>query len=351
MEAQHRLSRREAGGQPPILAHGVERPEIEDQLETVSSKQHERGFSSSARKGVGDHRGVASARNNAALLAALVAAMLLGGIGGIVASSRLRASDPELMSFAEIHELNSPAVVLIRAEFELVDSSGQTATSEARTGTGFILPQSGLIITNRHLIRDWEYNTPPPGTTGRLTKIEAILPHHTLEDATPAEVFKLAPDKSVDVAVLRLSAPSDRSVHGIEPDTGRTNPGDEVVVIGYPLGLDLLQWTRDSTADPSVSTGFVSRVSHDFIQLNLRAYHGNSGGPVFNRKGEVIGILTGRLGSAEEIALCTPINAALELVKEDPGRLGTSLRGRTSSPSRKLFVTKRRPRRGVLIGL
>ncbi len=312
-----------AGG--PLLRFGIERREEEDQVETASSNRRELDRVRSAaavQNEAAGHRAAASLKSNATLIAALAAAMLLGGVGGIVASSRLRAADPEPMSFAEIAELNRPAVVLIRTEFELLDSSGQVTTAEARTGSGFILTESGLIVTNRHVIRDWEYNAPPPGTAGRITKIEAILPHHTLEDAAPAEVYTLGPDKSVDVAVLRISSPSERFVHGVEPDISHTNPGDEVVVIGYPLGLDLLQWTKDSTADPSLSTGSVSRVGHDFIQLNLRAYHGNSGGPVLNRKGEVIGILTGNFGSAQDIAVCTPISAALDLVKDEIGFLG-----------------------------
>jgi S1-C subfamily serine protease len=82
--------------------------------------------------------------------------------------------------------------------------------------------------------------------------------------------------------------------------------------------LDLLERTNDNRIDPSLSTGIVSRIGHDFIQLNLRAYHGNSGGPVLNRKGEVIGILTASVNSAQDIALSTPISAALSLVTSDP---------------------------------
>ena len=306
-----------AGG--PLLRFGIERSQTEDQIETgvANLEHHRKPSTSSLRLSVSSKHAVAGSRNNTTLIAALVAAMLLGGIGGIVASSRLRAHS---MSFAEIAELNRPAVVLIRTEFELLDSNGQVTTTEARTGSGFILNKSGLIVTNRHVIRDWDYKIPPPGITGRITKLEAILPHHTLDDAVPAEVFKLGPDASVDVAVLRINSISRDFVHGLEPDLSQTNPGDEVVVIGYPLGLDLLQWTKNTTADPSLSTGTVSRVGTDFIQLNLRAYHGNSGGPVFNREGQVIGILTGNFGGAQEIAVCTPISAALALVKEEVGR-------------------------------
>ena len=169
-----------AGG--PLVRFGTEDPEKEDQVETVSKNRPGRARVSSgvaAREQAIGHRAARGLKNNAMLIAALAAAMLLGGVGGIVASSRLRTSDHESMSYAEIAELNLPAVVLIRTEFDLVDSTGQITTTEARIGTGFIISESGLIVTNRHVILDWEYNPPPPGTTGRITKIEAILPHHT----------------------------------------------------------------------------------------------------------------------------------------------------------------------------
>jgi serine protease Do len=318
-----------AGG--PLLRFGVDLSDKEAlDPATRTNQEPEHGSSGSTiRLGAttlldipGPKKNIPGPKNNTPLIAALVAAMLLGGIGGLVASSRLRASDPDLMSFAEIAELNRSSVVLIRTEFELLDSTGQLMTTEARTGSGFLLTENGLIVTNRHVIRDWEYNAPPPGMSGRVTKIEVILPNHTLEDAVPADIYKLGPDTSVDVAILKLNSAAGRPVHGVEPDLSHTNPGDEVVVIGYPLGLDLLQWTKDTTADPSLSTGTVSRVGLDFIQLNLRAYQGNSGGPVFNRKGEVIGILTGKFGSAQEIAVCTPISAALKLVNDEMGSSG-----------------------------
>lgn len=292
-----------AGG--PLLRFGVEEDLKEVQHGGAGSKQVGENASHPFRR----------LKNNGVLIAALMAAMLLGGIGGIVASSRLRASDPDNLSFSEVAELNSPAVVFIRVEFDLLDSMGQVTTREARTGSGFVASdngQTGLIITNRHLVRDWEYGSQSQGVSGRVTRIEVVLPNQKPEEAVEAEIYKLTSRDSADVAILKFSSPS-LVVHGIEPDIDSINQGDEVVVIGYPLGLDLLERTKDERVEPSLSTGIVSRVGQDFIQLNLRAYHGNSGGPVLNRKGFVIGILTANVGSAQDIALATPISAAVAL--------------------------------------
>lgn len=296
-----------AGG--PLLRFGVEEEQKEDQHDGARSKQVGENVSHPFRR----------VKNNGFLIAALMAAMLLGGIGGIVASSRLRASDPDSLSFAEVAELNSPAVVFVRVEFDLLDSTGRVTTREARTGSGFVASddgKTGLIITNRHLVRYWEYGSQSQGVSGRVTKIEVVLPNQRPEEAVEAEIYKLTSMNSADVAILKISSPS-LVVHGIEPDIDRINQGDEVVVIGYPLGLDLLERTKDERVEPSLSTGIVSRVGQDFIQLNLRAYHGNSGGPVLNRKGFVIGVLTGNVGGAQDIALATPISAAVALARSE----------------------------------
>jgi S1-C subfamily serine protease len=168
------------------------------------------------------------------------------------------------------------------------------------------------------VVQDWEYQTPPPGLTGRTSRIEAIFPGQTVEDAIPAELFQISADRAADVAVLKIQPPPNLAVvHGIEADLNRIEQGDEVVMIGYPFGADLMKLSRDARVAPSLSTGVVSRLNSDLIQLSLRANKGNSGGPLLNRKGEVIGVVTANLATAPEIALCTPIRAAVDLIKNE----------------------------------
>jgi S1-C subfamily serine protease len=249
------------------------------------------------------------------LLVALIAAMVVGAIGGIALSPRKGAN------FIEVARQNSPAVVFIRTEYALLDGSGQTVVNDARTGTGFIVDSSGLIVTNRHLIRDWEYNQTFAGATGRTTGIEVIFPGSRREDAIPAEIYRFSANPETDVVVLKIIPPEDMPVVGkIEPGAEGINQGAEVAVIGYPLGLDLLRLTGEARIAPSLSVGVVSRVNPGLIQLSLRAYNGNSGGPVFDGQGRVIGILTANVNAAQDLTLCTPIDAALDLIKSGPAR-------------------------------
>ncbi|HWO00726.1 MAG TPA: trypsin-like peptidase domain-containing protein [Blastocatellia bacterium] len=295
-----------AGG--PLVRFGIESEA--DQQTTASigeTSQPEAG-----RAEVASRRKDGNQRSNAALIIALVAAMAVGALAGILASSSLGLGDDE-MTWAQVAELNSPAVVLIRVEFETLDAGGRPITTEAKTGSGFVIDGNGLIVTNRHIVRAWEFD--PSMNSGRTTSIQIIFQGKTKDDGVPAEVYRLSADRNIDIAVLKIDHRGLAAVHAVEDQLDRINQGDEAAVIGYPLGMDLLNLTRDTRIEPSLATGVVSRVGHDAIQLSLRANHGNSGGPALNRRGEVFGIVTANIGAAPDITLCTPIAVALELIK------------------------------------
>lgn len=309
-----------AGG--PIIRFGIERDgvvapteEVEAPLLTQSTTEQLALHNITGQMSKSLPR---SRAKNTWLIAAVVVAMIAGAAGGIWLASRIEASRIP-SGFAGVAERNSPAVVFIRAEFTLADAQGQIVMTEARTGTGFVISADGLIVTNRHLIRDWEYNPHPGNATGQTTKIEVVFPGKRREDAMMATVHKLSDSPETDIAILRITPPPEIPViQGMELETGRINQGEDIAVIGYPLGMDLLNLTGTARVETSLSTGVVSRVTPSMIQLNIRAYQGNSGGPVLNRRGRVIGILTANVGTAQDITLCTPIGLALELI--DSGR-------------------------------
>ena len=311
----------EVGAGGPLLRFG-----IEPDGEARTAGPQPGASSNASQKLSSGSPAIRPRKTHTRLILAIAGAMLIGGVGGTLLSVRLPASRPESnVSLIEVAQQNSAAVVFIRAEFELVDSNGEVKSTSACTGSGFIVSSSGLVVTNRHVIRDWEYNRPPQDWTGRLTNLEIISPGQKSDGGVTAEVYRVndqGPDP--DVAILRINPTQPRFVHGIQPDLNKISQGEDVAVIGYPLGLELLNQTHDEEIEPSLSTGIVSRVGQDFIQLNLQAYHGNSGGPVLNRRSEVIGILTGKIPGARDIALVTPISAALELIRHPsmPGAVG-----------------------------
>ena len=263
-------------------------------------------------------RAVRSRSSNVGIIAALVVAMSGGAVAGVVASAWLSPPFSGRLNVAEVADRNGPAVVFIRTEFELVDASGAVAETGATSGSGFVVSPKGFIVTNRHVVHNWENRSPQAGLAGRIARIEVVFPGQQAEDAIPAEVFQLCSDKIADIAVLKIDPPPNLAVvYGIEADLAHSEQGDEVVVIGYPLGMDLLRRSRDSLVAPSLSIGVVSRINSDLIQLNLRAYKGESGGPLLNRKGQVIGVVTASVQSAQDIALCTPIGLAVDLIKDE----------------------------------
>lgn len=310
-----------AGG--PLVRFGIERAESEQSVKENAERNRPNPINLASRSPGAStveimvERAVRSRANNVMLIGALAAAMIVGAALGILVSSKQQAPDSGRLSIAEVAALNRTAVVFIRAEFEILDGNNQVVNAGARTGSGFVVSDSGLIVTNRHLLHYWEYDPSAEGQTGRVTRIEVVLPGQMQNEAIPAEIARLSIDKSVDVAVLKIDPPASLNiVWGIGQNLEHSNQGDEVVVIGYPLGINLLQLTNESRIETSLSTGVISRVSQEWIQLDLRAYNGSSGGPVLNRRGEAIGILTANVVGAQDITLCIPINLAMELVKQ-----------------------------------
>lgn len=196
------------------------------------------------------------------------------------------------MSLQEIYETNIPAVVSISA------STG----SGSSTGTGVVLSANGYLLTNYHVIR------------------QALAINVTLTDERELRATLVGEDPVSDLAVLRVDA--EDLIPAQFGDSDGVRVGDSVVAIGDPLGVEL----RGTMTD-----GIVSAISRDvqvdgrvmnLIQTNAALNSGNSGGPLINRFGQVIGINTMKIGTfadssgVEGLGFAIPSATVQEIVNQ-----------------------------------
>ncbi|MBQ8003196.1 MAG: trypsin-like peptidase domain-containing protein [Clostridia bacterium] len=212
-------------------------------------------------------------------------------------------------SLPDVVERVLPTVVGV----ETTDSRSMGGT--VRYGSGVIVSDMGYVITNQHVVGD------------NPKRIDI-----TLYDSSIKEGVLCWSDKSLDVAVIKYE--------GIVPAVARMGEytsvrvGEDVFAIGNPLSL---QFER------SVTKGIVSAINRtitiedentviymeDLIQTDASINPGNSGGPLMNSKGEVIGINTVRVNSAEGMGFAVPVNICESVIEslEATGKFETPYLG------------------------
>ena len=173
-------------------------------------------------------------------------------------------------------------------------------------GSGVVIVDSGIILTNLHVIAGAE-------------RVEVTF-HDGFE--SEASVIGIRPEH--DLAVLKaLSIPDDLPAATLR-STADLSPGDEVVAVGYPFGIG-----------PSVSAGVISGLARDYhspkgdrvltnlIQFDAAVNPGNSGGPLVTADGEVVGIVTAILNPTDQrvfigIGFAVPIENAAAAIGVSP---------------------------------
>ena len=226
-----------------------------------------------------------------ALLAGLVGGLFAAGLsddGGPAATGATAATAaidrPPLaipgdrLDVAAIVELVAPSVVTVNS------SNGEDSTASA-VGTGVVLSADGEIVTNAHVVDGF-------------TTVSVLL----AGESEPRTAAVVALDRNNDLAVVRLAQPATLTP-AVFAAADDLQVGDDVVAIGYALHLD---------GAPSVTRGIVSAVGRNLetddgvldglIQTDAAISSGNSGGPLVNARGEVIGINTAVARSGPEVS-------------------------------------------------
>jgi serine protease Do len=177
------------------------------------------------------------------------------------------------------------------------DNSPQRQRRSNSLGSGFVIDPSGIVVTNNHVIGD-------------ANDISVIFP-----DGTRLKAEILGKDSKVDLAVLKVK--SDKPLKAVKfGDSDVLRPGDWVMAIGNPFGLG-----------GSVTAGIVSARGRNiesgpydnYIQTDTAINKGNSGGPLFNMNGEVIGINTAILsptGGSVGIGFAVPASTAGPIIDQ-----------------------------------
>jgi serine protease Do len=161
-------------------------------------------------------------------------------------------------------------------------------------GSGFILSSDGFIVTNHHVVDG------------------ADEIYVTLNDEREFKAKKVGSDKRTDIALLKIEATNLQAAN--LGDSQKTRVGEWVLAIGSPFGFE-----------NTVTAGIISSKSRDtgdylpFIQTDAAVNPGNSGGPLINSKGEVIGInsqIISRSGGYQGISLSIPIDEANRVIEQ-----------------------------------
>ncbi|MEM9085754.1 MAG: Do family serine endopeptidase [Pseudomonadota bacterium] len=293
--------------------------------------------------------------NNVRYVYGLTSALLVGGaavslMSGQPLGAQVAQNETEAMaqivpragapaSFADLTEQLQPAVVNIatRQRIEVTRNPfagtpfaelfnrrrggrSQPETREAQSlGSGFIISADGFVVTNNHVVS--------PNQRATVEEITVTMP-----DGTEYEAELVGADASSDLAVLKIQ--SDEALPFVKfGDSSQARPGDWVVAIGNPFGLK-----------GTVTSGIISAVYRNtgqggaydrFIQTDASINRGNSGGPLFDMRGNVIGInnaIFSPSGGSVGIGFAIPAEIAAPIVDQlkegqeiERGFLGVSL--------------------------
>jgi serine protease Do len=278
----------------------------------------------------------------------LVGMVVTGSLAPTVALSApplsTRAADPEppalpyavvpgAVNFADVAERLNPVVVNIDASARRTRTTGPVSrrpvpfddipppgerrprpgeTPRRGTGTGFIVEANGHILTNHHVIDGAE----------RITV--------KLADGRSLRAVVVGSDPDTDIALVKVDAPM-ALPHALLGNSDRLRVGEWVCAIGNPLAYE-----------HTVTVGVVSFIGRklfdssldNYIQTDAAISFGNSGGPLINARGEVIGINTAVSRQNSNIGFAVPINQARAILPQlkalgrvQRGYIGVALRG------------------------
>lgn len=196
------------------------------------------------------------------------------------------------MTVSEIVEQNKTSVVTIVTSIADPEYAGETRQF---IGTGFILNREGMIATNQHVV-------------GGAESITVIL-----SDGRELKGHEINSDRDTDLAIIKID---DRNMLPGIVTMGNSNDidvGEQVVAIGSPVSRNFAGTVTSGIISGKDRNVYIGDSVINYLQTDAAINEGNSGGPLFNAKGEVIGINTAKMSDdVQGIGFAIPINILQE---------------------------------------
>jgi putative serine protease PepD len=258
-------------------------------------------------------------------VATIVLALLLAaGVGGAVGAGVALSTDdqPAAQSASpstseSVSQSESSAAALYKREKDAVVEVHTTTEQGSATGSGFVIDKQGHIVTNEHVVEG-------------ATKVTVQF-----ADQSEVQATIVGTDPSTDIAVMKVDRPASRLTPLSFASAGSLEVGDPVVAIGSPFGLD-------GTLTTGVVSGLGRKIEapngftiENAVQTDAALNHGNSGGPLLDLQGRVVGVAAqirsdsgGNVGIGYAVPGDTAQRVARELISDgsvEHAYLGVSL--------------------------
>ncbi len=210
-----------------------------------------------------------------------------------IAARVLASATPPPSLASRVYDTIAPSVVLITTR-----QPGKEGKSDQSAGTGVIIDINGTILTNLHVVKD----------TNEITVV--------YYDNTESPAAIAAQDAAQDIAVLHPEQLPGVLIPAVLGSPGALNVGDEVFAVGNPFGLrHTLTAGVVSALGRNIKSPKTGAMISNLIQFDAAVNPGNSGGPLLNRNGEVVGIVSMLLNPTDQevfigIGMAVPIETA-----------------------------------------